>query len=109
MHYILFSLLLILACVIIQLFFSAYCLWKGRILSKAAFPREKIIGSGNNPVFRVLIGGDSVGVGIGIGASGFDTSFAGRIANNFQNMTTALMRLTGFIRMTKGMSFGLKC
>lgn len=63
----------------IQLIYSAYYFKKGRNLAKTTYTGSFNLGNRESPALRVFIGGDSVATGVG--ASSFETSLAGRIAN----------------------------
>lgn len=64
---------------VLQGLYTYYYFNRSAALTRHTYTGQKNIGKSTNPTFSILIDGDSVGAGVG--ASSFDTSVAGRIAN----------------------------
>lgn len=70
---------LILAYVTIQTIYSGYYLRRAGILTKTEYTQDVNIGNPGSPTLKVFMSGDSIAAGVG--ASSFETSTSGRLAN----------------------------
>lgn len=75
--FLLLSLLIIY--IISQAIYSLFYFRRAGAISKTSFAKELELGGKNKPALRLTVYGDSVGAGVG--ATSFDTSLAGRLAN----------------------------
>lgn len=69
---------IILIYVIAQAIYTGYFMYKSQSLVKKVYVGQKVLGDSKNTQFNLFVDGDSVGAGVG--ASSFETSVAGRVA-----------------------------
>src|SRR3989344_9177045 len=63
---------------IFQTLYTGYFFKRAENLTEQIYVGEKMLGDSKNPEFKLFVAGDSVGAGVG--ASAFNTSVAGRVA-----------------------------
>ena len=77
-----FTIIIVIALyAVLQTIFTLYSFRKSSELIKNTFILKTDIGDSSKPTFKLFVGGDSVGAGVG--ASSFETSVAGRLAVYF--------------------------
>ena len=81
---------ILLLYVIAQSLYSGYFLLASKKLSTATFPKSLIVGDSKSPALKLFISGDSVAAGVG--ASTFEKSVSGRIAQYLAKDHTVLFQ-----------------
>lgn len=96
-------LIIITAYAVFQTIYTSYFMYKSQDLVKKVYVGQKSLGDAKNPEFDLFVDGDSVGAGVG--ASSFETSVAGRVAEfyaqkyhvNFINNSVSGSRMSSLI------------
>lgn len=96
---------LLIVVIILQIIYSGYYLNIGRRIAQNKFINKTELGDKTNPVVKLFISGDSVAVGVG--ASSFETSVAGRIGSfyaqknyvQFENQAISGARMANLLKM----------